>query len=129
MNKAKALLSGECLDFLTKKLGVTAKQLKDNLGKMKGFDALTSTNSIADAGLWPYGEPESDQMVKDHFSDPDEHLAATAIPGGERTRYHTYFGAKGIDAAAILYESLSRIRDISCRPMSYHGEASYCHNA
>lgn len=61
---------------------------------MKAFDGLTSTNSIADAGLWPYGEPESNQSVKDHFSDPDEHLAATGIPGGERTRHHTYFGAK-----------------------------------
>ena len=106
-NAAEAgLKNAECQKFL-REHGIDPKEIASALKRLKAYDGTKSTLSIADAGLYPYGEPDSKVAVRDHFNNPDlEIYAETAVVGGEKTRYDVYFGTHPIGSSTVLLEAM-----------------------
>jgi hypothetical protein len=103
----KALENEECQKFL-RQHGIDPKDVLEAINKQQAFDATTSTISVAEAGLFVFGEPESNQSVKDYFAENGA-FAVTAITGllaGLNTRYHVYYGKEPITSSRVLHEAL-----------------------
>jgi RHS repeat-associated protein len=107
-NQAKKL-SDECKMFLNAH-SISPGSVLEALGKQKAYDGTTSTISIADAGLFVFGEPESTKSVRDFFAEDPDLIAATGVTGaiasGLKTRFDSYFGSTPIEAIFVLHEAI-----------------------